>query len=181
MLSMEQSKRSLILRIVFMAWERIGVKTLNAALEEENERLKNLLGKQSESIWVMRKVDLVNLAVKEIGMTRTDAEKDTVLTLREKIQRQRQVTRETEDPLLKVPTGLEKMLHHQLQDECRKRNIPVKQPGTDKDKTRASMILDTRDDVDLRKFQKDEFTMVTSDAMQTEEPSSGSGSRRRRE
>jgi hypothetical protein len=51
-------------------------------LEKENERLKKEVGKKSDSIWDMRKADLVQRAREVLGMSVQEAEAETVGQLR---------------------------------------------------------------------------------------------------
>ena len=120
------------------------------ALQAENERLKRINPK--ESIWVMKKAELVELGVSELGTTRTQATKMTVDELRERLRVSRKQSKEEEDPLTRLPVGMSKMKAADLVVECTKRCISVAPLPGEKgnQKTRPQMMLEIRNDVDRR-------------------------------
>ena len=59
------------------------------AVRSELGRLKEKLGKQAESIWRMKKDELVEVARRELGLTQAQAQEETVLVLRERIRSHR--------------------------------------------------------------------------------------------
>ena len=129
---------------VFQAWELYVKKVVVKALEAENERLQTLVKKKSESIWEMNKADLVEVARLELNMTMTQAAKETVITLREKIRRNRQIVKEAQDPMLVLPPGLQRMKHAELLVEMERRNLPIPIGAT-----HPQMILMIREQVDF--------------------------------
>ena len=133
-----------LLRATFQAWELYVTKAYVQSLETENERLRTLVKKKSESIWEMTKADLVEVARRELGMTKTQAEKDTVIILREKIRRNREVVAEAQDPMLVLPKGLQRMNHADLLLEMERRNLPIPE-----NPTRPMMILMIKEQVDF--------------------------------
>ena len=146
-----QWNRSLLVRLIFVNWQMVTKATLAAALVRENERLSALLQKQKDSIWQMHKSDLVELAIAELGMTRTEAGKETVVTLRERIRRQRHDLSAHKDPLKQLPKGLDKMTSEALTAECTKRMISTACPDNRRGSlTRPQMILAIREDVAQR-------------------------------
>ena len=86
--SMEPWVRSLLVRLVFASWKMVKALTTNQALTAENERLMRA-ATPTESIWRMRKEELVEVAIAELGVTRTQANAETVIVLRERIRRSR--------------------------------------------------------------------------------------------
>ena len=102
---------------------------LEEALTEQ-ARLRNRLGKQSESIWSMSKADLVEVARRELGLRVAKANEQTVITLREMIRRQRDIQKMTTDPLAKAPPGLTSMKKDLLQAEMSSRNLPWTEKST---------------------------------------------------
>ena len=100
----------------------------------------------------MTKDELVEVARRELDMSSQRAQKETVVTLRERIRQARARAapeQEDEDPLTKIPKGLERMSLSDLSEECAKRNISI--PMTDKKgPTRANLIVLIRDDVEER-------------------------------
>ena len=134
--------------------------TLVEVLKSENRSLSERLGKQKDSIWQMRKEELIEVARRELGMPRYDAEKETVTTLREKIRRNRSQSQEEADPIMTLPKGLERMTAERLCNECQMRGLDVSplpgQRGTIK--TRAQMILLIREDVELKSTILGEMT-----------------------
>ena len=130
------------LRMIFMAWQlRVAVVSV-AALAAENQSLKMKLGKRNNSIWEMKKADLVEVARQELGMTIAAAEKETVTTLREKIRANRMKLTTNQDPLTVLPKGLEKMTWLELHEEMQKRSLPTPQKIT-----RPMMIVAIREQV----------------------------------
>ena len=141
----------------------MAVRTSNEALGSECERLRTLVGKKASSIWTMNKAELVETARKELGWTLSQCEKETVTTLRERIRSVRHVCQMTDDPLAKVPTGLEKMKVDELKIEIMNRSLPEPSPCT-----RAQMICMIRDDVAMR-------TTLTTEAAASTKSNSESG------
>ena len=129
---MEPWARSLLVRLVFASWRMVKVLTLNQALIAENERLTKLAG-PIESIWRMRKEELIEIAIAELGVTRTQASKETVLVLRERIRRSRKESVAQSYPLQTVPVGLERMLveqvaHAEVSLQAWRHGLPALQP-----------------------------------------------------
>ena len=94
------------------SWWMITALTSIQALKAENERLKEINPK--ESIWLMKKADLVEVAIAELGWTRAQAAAKTVIEIREMLRRSRKAQMAEEDPLLKIPPKLERMLAEEL-------------------------------------------------------------------
>ena len=138
------------MRVALTNWRLAAVQTMNQALLTENERLRKINPK--ESIWQMKKAELVEVAVAELGITRVQASVITVDELRERLRVARKQSKEEEDPLTKLPVGMGKMKAAELVVECTKRCISVAplpgEKGTQK--TRPQMMLEIRNDVARR-------------------------------
>ena len=126
---------------IFQAWRVVALATMNEALTTENARL-SLGNKKAESIWSMNKEQLVETARRELGVSLTVASRDTVIVLREKIRRVRQIVEVKDDPLTELPRGLEKMKLEELKELHAERSLPQAEKMT-----RAAIILQIRDDV----------------------------------
>jgi len=135
--------------LIVLAWNRSCLRRELEAERTETARLQNSIGKKSESIWSMKKAELQELARKELGMTRAQSDKETVTTLRERIRSQRKVQEVVENPLSTLPKGLDGMLKAALEAECQLRDLPL---PTEKERTRAKMIVLIRDDVSRRQI-----------------------------
>ena len=123
---------------------------MSQALLAENERLHRINPK--ESIWQMKKAELVELGVSELGVSRVQAARMTVEEIRERLRVPRKQSKEEEDPLMKLPVGMGKMKAADLVVECTKRCISVAPLQGEKgsQKTRPQMTLEIRNDVARR-------------------------------
>ena len=160
---MMPSQRSLLVRLTFVTWKMIVQATLAEALGTEVRCLKQLLGKGKESIWVMNKEGLIEVAIRELNMTRVQAGAETVLTLRERIRKARALNIVEADPLRKIPPGLDRMKADQLATECTKRLL-----STATLKTRPQMILAIREDVANRQQATPEDMEVDQEGRKAE-------------
>ena len=97
---------TIFLRILFATWKEKAFAMQAKATKADLQRMKKLLAKQSNSIWLMKKQDVVDLAISEIGMTRADADVETLTMFRERIRRTREFQAQMDDPLVKIPIGL---------------------------------------------------------------------------
>ena len=140
----------MLLRLALSNWRLIITQTANAALRTENARLKQI--NPRESIWIMRKAELIEVAIAELGLTRVQADNKTVDELRELLRVSRNQTREEQDPLLRLPVGLSKMSAEAMVAECTRRAISVAPVEGQKGirKTRPQMMIEIRNDVDRR-------------------------------
>ena len=154
----------MLVRLVFASWRMVTALTSSQALTAENERLR--LSNPTESIWRMRKEELVELAIAELGLTRTQASAETVIVLRERLRRSRKMQAVEADPLLSVPARLERMLAADLVKECTTRQISVAPlPGEKGERmTRAQMMLAIRDDVTRRQSAPEDDWHMTVDS-----------------
>ena len=97
-------------------------------LETESERLSKMVGGGAQSIWKMRKADLVRTAETELGMSRAAAEKETVGQLRLLIRELREF-REMQETGQKLPKGLTRMNHAELLKTCELWGIATEDSG----------------------------------------------------
>jgi hypothetical protein len=138
------------LKVILWRWRAIILEELSEELMQENVKLKRLINPKPDSnIWVMRKEDLVEAAICELKLTRTQAEEMTVVRLREKLRAQRAIYRRQIDPRCQIPKGLEKMTRDQLSQICLDRGLEkvLLAEGSEK-VTRPKMIVAIREDVE---------------------------------
>jgi hypothetical protein len=133
------------MKAVMMAWRLLVVNRENEALNAEVFTLKHRLGKKANSIWDMNKLELLEVARKEIGLTMLQADTWTVTVLREKIKKVRELTKVAVDPRAQLPKGLNKMSLQELIAEVTVRELPLGEKPT-----RAQLIIVIMDDVDQR-------------------------------
>ena len=160
---MEPWLRSLLLRLALTNWWLVTALTVSQALKTENERLRLINPK--ESIWQMKKAELIEVAISELGFTRVQASSRTVIELRELLRKARKQHQEEEDPLRKLPPKMEKLTADELVKECTRRSISAAPLLGEKGprKTRAQMTIAIRDDVARRltpKEAEDEWQMT---------------------
>ena len=89
------------------------------------EQVRQRLQRRTNSIWNMKKAELVEVAMAELSMTLAQAEKETVTTLRENIKMRRDSQEMALDPMMNLPKGLERMRKEELEEEMKKRGLPV--------------------------------------------------------
>jgi len=130
---------------LFLSWAQTVLRTLVEALSTENARLERLTGKKKSSLWDMNKAELKEKAQRDLGMTESQLEKETVTSLRERLRSQRDVVAMLTDPLAKTPKGLDSLLKEELKQECIIRQITLPEPCT-----RPKMIVLIKDDIAVR-------------------------------
>ena len=133
------------LRVVFLAWAVYNGRAQKEMARSEVQRLNTLVGRKKDSIWEMTKAELVETARMELGVTLAQANKDTVIVLREKLRRNRELVKQGADPLNSAPKGLDRLKPEALKLELEKRGLPIPPKAT-----KGAMILAIRDDLDLR-------------------------------
>ena len=131
--------------MVFQSWGLLTVRMQLEAERMDNARMKNKLGKKAESLWTMNKAELVELARQELSMSQVQAEKETVVTLRERIRSKRDMEKVVDDPLAQMPKGADRMKKEDLIKVCQERGIP-----TEKEVTKPQMLCRLRDQVQER-------------------------------
>jgi len=124
-------------------------------LEATQSEVARLSKKKSDSIWTMKKDELIEVARMELGMSLAKAMSETTTVLRERIRANRDLLKDTVDPFDAIPKGLEKMSLAELTTEMNARSLTIAAKMT-----RPKMIVAIRDDVDARKF-------INSEADQT--------------
>ena len=122
------------------------------AVRSELGRLKEKLGKQAESIWRMKKDELVEVARRELGLTQAQAQGETVLVLRERIRSHRVENQQQQmmstNPDAHLPKGLQRMTHPELAQECTRRGIETPSGSSNRAQaTRAQMIILIQDHI----------------------------------
>ena len=109
-----------------------------------SEQIRQRLPRRTNSVWDMKKTELVEVAMAELNMTLAQAEKETVTTWRGKIKMRRDSQKMALDPMMNLPKGLERIKKAELQEEMRKRGLPVPEHNP---MNRAMMITQIRDQV----------------------------------
>ena len=133
------------MQCAFQAWRLMTVCNRLAAADAEVERLHDKLGRTGHSIWNMLKDELIEVAVRELGVTRPRATKMSVPELRERIRASRKPP-EPDDPLVHPPPDLANLSLDKLQKECSRRGLEPEPKAT-----RGQMIVLIADDVQHRK------------------------------
>ena len=141
---------------VFLAWRIQVLEMSNEALKTECSRLEKDATRRLESIWTMRRVELEEVARRELGMTEGILKRETVVTLREKLRAARAAATDKEDPMMRVPPGLDRMRADLLAEECKRRGLDPQDTSRKSNlKTRPQMIVMIRDDVTARITQSE--------------------------
>ena len=125
--------------IVFREWRAETARVRRTQLEMENAQLMRSVSRRGNSIWDMRKDDLVATAVMEAGMAEADARALTVIELRAIIRSHREVNA-PENPL----KGISKWNKAQLQAKAEELGIPLtrtKPNGQEVAKSNGDLIL----------------------------------------
>lgn len=104
--------------------------------------MKNELGRKKDSIWEMRKPQLVQAARERLGMSVQEAEKETVGQLRLLLKEFNQLQAAAEGERV---TGLSRKKHAELMNLCDQMGIPTEDSGGKMGlKCREAMIRDIR-------------------------------------
>ena len=120
-------------------------------LQEQVEVLQEQIEPEN-SIWRMKKEQLVEVAIEELSLTRSEAKKSNIESLRQRIKQSRDMLKTTEDPLACFPKGFGKMSHPELVREMEKRNLPMPQGmnGHHRACTRGFMKVAIEEDIKQR-------------------------------
>ena len=177
------SARHLQLRAIFSAWRLLVVTNLLAEARQESTRLRDIAGKQSNSIWAMHKAQLVRIAERDLGMTLAEAEGNRVAELRDKSRKARGRKKQL-DPSLKYKEflkGITRKTVGELTTMASQVNVspldPTRRMGM---KTKETLIHDIKEAVEKHTYEEEEgFKLVNpheADGMQTDSglPSSSS-------
>jgi hypothetical protein len=134
-------QRKAALRVLFAMWASSAKDSLNKQLKDEVQRLTQLLGKQATSLWMMNNSQVVDVAVKELGISREEAEARRKEELQHLIRKNRGSTTQGSG----LPKGLARMTHAERVQECVNRGIctedTTRRSGR---KAREQMILDIK-------------------------------------
>ena len=141
------------LQVLFNAWYGCTKAEMSNWLAAEAGRLNELVP-QETSIWRMKTEQLVEVFIDELGITRSQAEKEIAQTLRQKIKANRDMLNTVADPLDEVPKGLGRMSHAELCKEMEKRGLhmPAGQRGAHRANTKGYMIVAIKDHVEQRRL-----------------------------
>ena len=139
-------------RLLLSQWRVVVLQERLRRTENEAEKLREAASRRASSIWNMKKDELIEKAMEDLGITRAQGESMTVVVLREKLRAKKAELNMQKDPLCVVPVGLEKMTRDQLAQECISRDLQltVLNEGSEK-VTRPKMIVAIREDVENRK------------------------------
>jgi hypothetical protein len=154
------------IQAVFSVWRVYVLKLQNEQLAAELHHLKENL--PTKKIHNMKKAELVEEAVRELRMTRIQAQDHTAPELKELLRREKRQEEQSLDPLCQIPKGLGKMLKSDLQAEMKFRGLPFT-PKTNC----ATMQLD------IRKQVKDLTGELNSQSAPATQTSTSAGSRTR--
>ena len=104
------------------------------------------------SIWRMKKEQLVEVAIEELSITRAQATKSNMDTLKQRIKQSRDMLKTHADPLACLPKGFSMMSYAELVREMTKRNLPMPEGmnGPHRACTRGFMKVKIEDDVEQR-------------------------------
>ena len=134
------------LQMVIMAWKAWYQEMVIGCLEQQVQSVPETGEYRPTSIWQMRKAELVEPAVMELGWPRRQAEAETVgqlrLALRERKAEQK-AARVLTSPQSVLPKGLNRMKRVQLQEEATTRHIEVTR-ADGRRKTKEELIRDVR-------------------------------------
>ena len=134
------------LQTVIMAWKAWYQEMVIGCLEQQVQSGPETGEYRPTSIWQMRKAELVELAVLELGWPRRQAEAETVgqlrLALRE-MRDEQKATTALASPQSALPKGLNRMLLAQLREEATTRQIELTK-ADGKSKTREELIRDVK-------------------------------------
>ena len=135
--------KTFVLRAMFTAWRAMQMDSQVLALKADAAHMQQMIGKQVQSIWMMRKATLIETALREVPKTQRDhitaMRKDEIQLL---IRKHRD---EAAVPKAFLPPGLARMRHQELVQEAAGRGIetadPTRRYGI---KTRGQLLEDIR-------------------------------------
>lgn len=129
-------------REIFQAWRIYVLTVIRAAMQDQLEQAQTRA--KPHSIWTMKKDELLEVARRELDLRPDQAARFTVIELRELIRQARDQARGVnDDPLARMPKGMQRMTHAELVAECGRRNI-----GLGTRPTRAEMMVAIRAQVE---------------------------------
>ena len=91
------------LRDIFLQWRTYTLQVIAIGLRTENLQLRMRLPKEENTIWHMHKKELIILAQVELRMSFQEANRQTVIVLRELIQKNRDAEKEQKDQSDSLP------------------------------------------------------------------------------
>ena len=144
MLALMVEKHTLLLRLAFVSWALTYKRTQAVYFETEYERLSVKMRNDVDTIWNMRKVDLVKEAILRLNYSREKAESKTANQLRYELKQLKDQVKEEEVESSGLPRGLEKLQLVVLQAEADARGIAL-EDSNGKMKVRQALIGDIRE------------------------------------
>ena len=135
--------KTFVLRAMFTAWRAMQMDSQVLALKADAAHMQQMIGKQVQSIWMMRKATLIETALREVPKTQRDQitamRKDEIQLLIRKHRDEAAVTKAF------LPPGLARMRHQELVQEAAGRGIETadstRRYGI---KTRGQLLEDIR-------------------------------------
>ena len=146
-------------------------------LQEQVEVLQDQIQPET-SIWRMKKEQLVEVAIEELSLTRSEAKKSNLESLRQRIKQSRDMLKTTEDPLAVKPVGFGKMSREELVRQMEMRNLAMPQgmSGHHRACTRGFMKVAIEEDIAQRLILSGrEVPQTQADLRETPGMSSTSG------
>ena len=144
MLALMVEKHTLLLRLAFVSWALTYKRTQAVYFETEYERLSVKMRNDVDTIWNMRKVDLVKEAILRLNYSREKAESKTANQLRYELKQLKDQVKEEQIESSGLPRGLEKLQLVVLQAEADARGIAL-EDSNGKMKVRQALIGDIRE------------------------------------
>jgi hypothetical protein len=148
-------QRKAIIRAVLVCWQLVAVKAKNCELQDEIRRLRarqvelptvTSTAATEQSIWRMKKAELVEVAVQELLITHQQASNITVAALRHLIKENRDQLQEPTAQQSGLPSGLSRMSHKELAVQADARGINVLDPRRRHGmKVRQQLIMDIQE------------------------------------
>ena len=140
--------KSQTLKVAMTAWRTVVVIARLNEVVPALEAAREKLGRRAASLHLMRKAELVALAVIELGLTCAKAEKETVDSLRFLLRTARKTMADVEAAKSEwvIPTGLARMSLAALTDEAARRSLETMRlkNGKSVSKTRDQFIYEIR-------------------------------------
>ena len=129
------------LRLSFTLWKSWYQDLEIDARRQEVQRLRSELNRRYDSIYTMNKAALVGKAIRDLGWTRMEAERETCGQLRLYLKEHAQANKTQEEKSeWGKPKGLNKWRHADLADEAERRGISLLPPGQHRHPTREEFI-----------------------------------------
>ena len=119
-----------MMRLIMIVWAHLTARAKKSEIEEIMQHQSEILGKRANSIWLMRKAELVEVALQEVPKaTRSQLESLRVDELQYVIQFTRDRIKKEQGPTMenKIP-GLTRLKHGELITKAHEMGIPTEDP-----------------------------------------------------